>query len=510
MFCMLLRKHLTGMRIEALNQPPFERLAELVLTGSDELGIPCERRLVLEMMGRNCNLLLLDAEGTILGCLKRTDASADRTVLPGFRYEPPRPIGKPGLFLTPDAEFLQICRGAQPEQETEAFLRTAFSGVSPLLAREIAQTAQGSVDARMNAVSPEELLKTIRHVSGSPAIPVLIRRGGVPFDFYCRKISQYGSLAECETYPDFSALMDGFFTEKEQQQRQKQRGSSLRKLVSGRRERAARKLSARIAEYRSTEQRETWRQYGDLIKANLYRMKRGAGELETENFYDENNAIIRIPLQPKLSPAANAERYYKLYTKAKHAEVILRDQIAEAEREGEYLDSVLEAIDLAEGEKDLAEIRRELTAQGYLKEEKGRVKKQPPRQPLQLNSPSGIPILIGRNNTQNDELTLRRADRQFVWLHAKQTHGSHVIVCSRDPDRETLILAAELAAWYSKARDASNVPVDVAPVRNVRKPSGARPGMVIYTDYRTLYVTPDRERIEAAMQKQSAATGDRK
>ena len=229
-------------------------------------------------------------------------------------------------------------------------------------------------------------------------------------------------------------------------------------------------------------------------------MSRGQTVLEAENFYDPENAPVRIPLEAKLSPQQNAERYYKLYTKAKNAEKVLTEQISEAERELEYLESVLQELSLAAGEKDLGEIRQELISQGYLRPTDKRRRKDPPPRPLSFRSPNGCLIRVGKNNLQNDWLTLKAADKNELWFHVQKSHGSHVVArCGRE-DRETVEAAALLAAWYSDARDSANVPVDYTLVRYVKKPNGARPGMVIYTDYRTVYVTPEREKVEALEQ----------
>ena len=229
-------------------------------------------------------------------------------------------------------------------------------------------------------------------------------------------------------------------------------------------------------------------------------MQRGQTALETENFYDPENASISIPLEAKLSPQQNAERYYKLYTKAKNAEKVLTEQIDEARRELEYLESVQQELTLAAGEKDLGEIRQELISQGYLHPTDKRRRKDPPPRPLRYRSSDGSLIQVGKNNLQNDWLTLKSADKNDVWFHVQKSHGSHVVArCGRE-DRETLETAAMLAAWYSEARNSANVPVDYTLVRYVKKPGGARPGMVIYTDYKTIYVTPERSKVEALEQ----------
>ena len=502
MFCMLLRKHLQGGRLIALEQPDMERLYLLRFACLDELGVPSEKTLAVEMLGRAANLILIDGDGRILDCLRRIDAeqSAKRQLMPGLYYAlPPRPA-KPDFFRITEKELDGLLAAADGSKPGDLWLTSTVAGVSPLLARELVCRAAGASDAGTGRLSGAALLGALAELRMSFR-PILLKNGEKNADLYCSPLRQYGNAMTQETLPDFSALLDTFYTERERQERQSQRSQSLVKLVKNRRDRAARKLTLRTAERKETEKRETWRQWGDLIKANLYRMQRGSRELEAEDFYAEAGKTVRIPLDPKLSPQQNAAHYYKLYAKAKNAERILGEQIREAEEELQYLESVLEELGLASGERDLLEIRRELAEQGYLKENGTKRKKQPAPQPMRYASSNGAVILVGRNNLQNDQLTLKQADKGSIWLHAQKTHGSHVVAVCGPEDGETLREAAMLAAWYSKGRDSANVAVDYTQVRYVRKPAGAKPGMVIYTNYRTLYVTPDRAAVERLKRK---------
>ena len=502
MFCMLLRKHLGGARLLSVEQPDWERVMLLRFACLDELGEASEKLLAVEMMGRNANLILVDGGGRILDCLHRADpmTAPKRPLLPGLFYALPPAQEKENLFLTTEERFTAAFARGKRDQCAGDWLVQSFAGVSPLLARELAVLASGDSDVRLGQTTAGKLWAAFNVLRAQPPVPTLLLRDGVPFDLYCRSIRQYGGALTQETRESFSRLLDSFYTEKERYAHQQQRSQALVKLVKNRRERAARKLAARLEERKATARRETWRQYGDLIKANLYRMSRGQTVLEAENFYDPENAPVRIPLEAKLSPQQNAERYYKLYTKAKNAEKVLTEQISEAERELEYLESVLQELSLAAGEKDLGEIRQELISQGYLRPTDKRRRKDPPPRPLSFRSPNGCLIRVGKNNLQNDWLTLKAADKNELWFHVQKSHGSHVVArCGRE-DRETVEAAALLAAWYSDARDSANVPVDYTLVRYVKKPNGARPGMVIYTDYRTVYVTPEREKVEALEQ----------
>jgi len=495
MFCMLLRKHLSGARILSLEQPDWERVYLLTFGCLDELGEPSEKKLALEMLGKGANLVLIDGKGRVLDCLRKSDPMSNpkRPMLPGLFYELPPKQEKLNLFLISEELFQTALSGAGV-QSTDEWLVQSFAGVSPLLAREIAARAGSE---RLNDTSAEALWQAFLALRGEESTPLLLKEGDRPRELYCRRLRQYGGALKQEILPDYSMLLDAYYSERERIAHQQQRSQSLTKLVKTRCERCARKLAARIEERKATLDRETWRQYGDIIKANLYRMERGAARLEAENFYDPESRLISIPLEPKLSPQKNAERYYKLYTKAKNAEKILTEQIEEARRELEYLQSVEQELQLSSGEKELSEIRRELTEQGYIRESGKKRRKEPPPRPQRYLSPSGAEIRVGRNNLQNDQLTLHSAEKTDLWFHVQKAHGSHVVARCTGEDRETVYAAAMLAAWYSEARDSSNVAVDFTQVRYVKKPAGAKPGMVIYTDQQTLFITPDRGYIES-------------
>ncbi len=502
MFCMLLRKHLLGGRLTALEQPDMERLYLLRFACLDELGIPSEKTLAVEMLGRATNLILIDGEGRIIDCLRRIDAeqSIKRQLLPGLYYAlPPRPE-KPDFFRLDVQQLDTLLAFADGSKPGDLWLVSATAGLSPLAARELVCRAAGASDSPVSSLSGTALLEALKAIRET-FHPILIKNGERPADLYCTVLRQYGSAFSQEEYPDYSALLDAFYTERERLERQNQRSQALVKMVRARRDRSARKLTLRTEEQQAAAKRDTWRQWGDLIKANLYRMNRGQHELEAENFYAEDGGMIRIPLDPKLSPQQNAAHYYKQYAKAKNAEKVLAEQIRDAEEELQYLESVLEELSLAAGERDLAEIRRELTEQGYLRESEGKRKKQPAPQPMRFHSANGALILVGRNNLQNDWLTLHQADKRSIWLHAQKTHGAHVVAECGPEDGETLQEAAMLAAWYSKGRESANVAVDYTQVRYVRKPSGARPGMVIYTNYRTIYVTPEKTLVDGIRKK---------
>ena len=498
MFCMLLRKHLAGGRIAAIEQPPAERSVELTLDCTDEMGTPCQKRLILELMGRNSNLILTDGENRILDCMRRVDfeMSEQRQVLPGlFYHRPPRQEGKltPQELTKPALECL-LEQTAAPVH-LDRWIVDHVAGISPLIARELAFDFCGETDADVLTLDRARLAEALTQPSLLQARqPTLLLCGGRPKDFTYCPIRQYSAYMTARTMPSFSALLDAFYTETEQRERMLQKSQSLRRTVTNLLERTRRKLAAQRKEREASLDRETLRRRGDIVTANLHAMTRGMTVLRAEDFYQEDMPEIEIPLRPELSPQQNAARFYKEYNKAKHAEKILAEQIARGEIEEEYLGAVLDELNRAESERDLAEIRAELEAGGYVRSaDRRRQQKQPASRPMRFRSSDGFEILVGRNNRQNDQLSLKTARRDDLWLHIQKFHGTHVIVCCAGapvPDG-TITEAAMLAAWYSQAREGQNVPVDVTQVRNLRKPNGAKPGMVVYDRYRTVIVTPD-------------------
>ena len=512
MFCMLLRKHLVGGRITAVTQPGLERLVQLEIAITDDFGRPGKRTLVLEAMGRRSNLILLDGDGRIIDCLRRVDGdmSAQRQVLPGLFYQLPPAPGKADLTQETEEGFFARLSQAQPEQKLDGFLLDQYFGISPLIARELVCRALGDLDRRIGEAARPELARlweelcALRHrAETGDFTPTMLTEGGKPSDFSYLPISQYGGRMSVQTYSGFSPLLDDFYELRERQDRLRQRGQDLLRTATTARDRVRRKLALQEKDYAATQNREQLRISGELITANLYRMERGASSLTTENYYDENGGMVTIPLDPLLTPQQNAAHYYKRYNKAKAAERHLLEQMALARTDLSYLESVLEEIRQAETEQDFQEIRSELRDAGYLRRQ-GKEKKESKRafRPREFRTSGGLRVLVGRNNRQNDRLTLKDADRRDLWLHTQKIHGAHVILCTggAEPEETDLRQAAMIAAWYSQARESSNVPVDYTPVKYVKKPAGGRPGMVIYSTYRTVYVTPEKDAVEALRQ----------
>ena len=458
MFCMLLRKHLVGARITGLEQPERERMLLIHLTACDEMGNEAPRTLAAEMLGRNANLILIGADGRIIDAARRVDADMSplRQLMPGLIYRlPPQP--DPGRF----------------------------SGLSPLVRRELAF---------------RNLPETAESLVEIPLAPTMLVENGVPKDFTFLDILQYGPSVECVRYAGYSELLEAFYAERDRAEHLRSRAKSMAKLVRSARARTERKLSARIGELGATEDRELDKRRGDLITANIWRMKPGMTELVTEDFYDEEDPsrVVSVPLDTRKSPQQNAAAYYKQYTKKKAAREHLTALIEENTGELEYLGSVAEEIERAQSRGDLDDIREELVGAGYIRPAKNvgkKVKKPKPMPPLSFRTASGYEVLVGRNNLQNDELTFRTARRTDLWLHVLKLHGAHVILRCRDevPPEEDIYQAACLAAYYSEADQSGKTPVDVTQARFVKKPRGARPGKVIYTDQRTILAEPKKE-----------------
>lgn len=483
MFCMLLRKHLSGGRILSIAQPHLERVVEIRLEALDELGDRVERRLVLEAMGRHSNLILLDGEGRITDCLRRVDGdmSARRQVLPGLFYRLPPAQAKLDPTALDRGELERLLAAAPPQAQADQWLLDAFGGLSHLVCRELACRAGGSTDARLDAMGQEGrrrlldgLEGLLKDVQENRFTPVMVTIDGRPKDFSFLPLEQYGSAAGLTPFPTFSQLLDQFYEQRENQERIRQRGQDLIRSVTNARDRLTRKLANQDRELTATLDRKRLRQYGDIITSNFHAMDKGMARLRATDFYDPEGREVEIPLDPLLTLQQNAAKYYKEYNKAKTAQRMLTIQMEKGRGELDYLNSVLENITLAEGERDLQEIRQELVDTGYLcrpSKAKGREKRASSK-PMEFCSSAGLRIAVGKNNTQNDLLTCKLAAKGDIWLHTQKIHGTHVILFTqgRTPDPGSLQEAACLAAWFSQGRESGKVPVDYTPVKYVKKP----------------------------------------
>lgn len=497
MFCMLLRKHLLGARLTEITQPPMERAAAFIFDCIDEMGYPVQKRLVAELMGRTCNLYLLGPDGRIIDCLRRVglDESAKRQALPGLYYQEPEGITKLDPSVLEKEDYVNLLGQPGADVLPERLMDT-LGGLSPLVCREAALFAAGEVDARLEGTDIAEIgekLALFFHEHLAHPAPWYYEADGTLKAFAFCPVREYGPCQQAES---FAALLDSFYVLRDRKDAMRQKSQAVRKTVNNLCQRLARKLSLQEKELNATYGRERLRQFGDIVTANLHRITKGQTVLEAEDFYNESMPVIQIPLSPLLSPQQNAAKFYKDYARMKNAEKELSRQIALGREERNYLQSVLEELGRAESEQELEEIRQELRAGGYIRMEinKKRIK-QPKSVPLRFESSGGFSIFVGRNNRQNDELTFKLARKDDLWLHAQKVHGSHVIIACAGavPPDDTITEAAQLAAYYSEASQGQNVAVDVTPVKQVKKPNGAKPGMVVYYTYRTVYVNPKKD-----------------
>ena len=448
MFCMLLRKHLTGGRLVSISQPPLERLVELTFDCIDEMGTPCRKKLILEIMGRNSNLILTGADGRILDCLRRVDfeMSEQRQVLPGLYYHLPPTQGKRSPWDASEEELRALLCAQKTQKMADSFFLETFGGLSPLLCRELAYAVFGQVDLDLSQLTDAQredaagnLFDALDRLHTGKRTPVILVRDERPWDFTCIPIRQYEGLIVQEPQPSFSALLDTFYAKRDSLERMRQKTQALRKTLTNLHNRTARKLANQQKELEATFDREHLRRLGDIVTANLHVISRGQARLTAVDFYDPEMKEIDIPLNPAISPQQNAAKFYKDYQKAKTAEKVLTEQIAKGEAELSYLASVLDELSRVESERDMQDIRQELTEGGYLRETGQKKKmKLPASKPMVFRSSDGFEILVGRNNRQNDLLTCKLAQKQDIWLHTQKIHGSHVIIaCAPEtpPDR---------------------------------------------------------------------------
>ena len=493
MFCMLLRKHLSGARLAEISQPAMERCAVFTFDCTDELGDRVQKKLVAELMGRTCNLYLLGADGRILDCLRRIglDETSKRPALPGMFYQMPDPVEKQDPRTVESFEKLLTESGADGIADR---LMDVLGGLSPLVCREAALYAAGDTDARISACDPgivgEKLEKFFHTHLNDPKPYYYQDLSGKPKQFAFCPMTQYGAVRQGAS---FGEVMDLFYVARQKREMMEQKSQSVRKTVQNLCQRLQRKMAIQEKELQETYDRERLRQLGDILTANLHKMKKGQTVVSVEDFYDENMALIEVPLSPTLSPQENAAKYYKNYSRMKNAEKELTRQLEIGRQEKAYLESVLEELRRVGTDAELEEIRQELQEGGYLKKDAGKKRQKAGKlPPMRFVSTDGYPIYVGRNNRQNEELTFKSARKDDLWLHASKVHGSHVIIdCGgTNPPDDTVTQAAQLAAHYAETTGGQNIPVDVTQVRQVKKVPGGKPGMVIYHSYRTAIVNP--------------------
>lgn len=486
MLCMLLRKRLGGARLTDITQPGNERVICLCFEAVNEIGDRESPRLYIEIMGRYSNAVLTDGENRIIETVRRIDfsQSEERVLLPKLPYELPAMQDK--LCIERHSAD-EICERIEALGGDDRAVLTAIQGISPIIARELVYRSSEN-DIKTQTEYLKELVEEGR---GEPTL--VYKADGSPMDFCFMDIRQYEGALKVKHFDSYSELLDTFFSDRDRIARMRAKSSDLSKLLANTVDRLSRKINLQRADLKKCADREQLRIKGDLLQANLYRIERGSSAVTVENFYAEDNAPITIKLDPTKSPAMNAQRFYKEYNKAKTRELMLTKQIEKATEELSYIESVQDMLSRCETEAELSAIRSELREQGYIRAAKGTSKrKDKPLPPIEYKSSDGFRILVGRNNKQNDQLTLRMAAKNDIWLHTKGIHGTHVIIVGegREISDTAITEAARIAAAHSKGRDSSQVPVDYTMVKNVSKPNGALPGKVIYVKYNTVYVTP--------------------
>ncbi len=502
MFCMLMRKHLGGGRLTDIRQDGLERIIFFDFECLNEIGDIVTNTLAAEIMGRHSNIILI-RDGRVVDSIKRVtdDISSVRRVLPNIPYEtPPRAERLNLLEVSPEDVWARL-EGSS--ERLAKRLLTVLEGVSPVFTRECAYYAARDVDITCNEMMESMrdkvlffLSKAKKALDGAAEYTIVSEIGGRKKDFCFVNIEQYSTAMLISHADSANSLLDVFFAAADRTERTKQRARDLLKLLMNSYERVSRKLELQKKELAECSERELFRVCGDLINANIYRLEKGMTKCTLEDFY--SGEPREIALDARLTPAQNAQKYYTEYRKLDTAEKMLTELIQKGGEELVYIDSVFDCVSRTENEAELAEIRRELREQGYLRGGKTdeKIKKT---EPLRYVSTSGYEILVGKNNRQNDTLTLKTARASDIWLHTKDIAGSHVIIRTAEkgaPDEETILEAAELAAYHSKGRSSSQVPVDYTAVKFVKKPAGAKPGMVIFTNNRTVYVTPDEETVK--------------
>lgn len=508
MLCMLMRKHLGSGRLTDIRQDGLERILYLDFECTNEIGDIVTNTLIAEIMGRHSNIILV-RDGRVIDSVKRVtdDISSVRRILPNIVYETPPRSERLDLLVVSPEEVLSAIEGSTERLSKK--LTAVLEGVSPIFARECAYYCAKDVDAVCNELSESArdrlrfiLAKAKKALNGEAEFTVVSELSGKKKDFCFINIEQYSTGMLTSHCDSANELLDSFFAAADRSERTKQRAHDLLKLLMNAYERVSRKIELQKKELAECSEREVFRVCGDLINANIYRLEKGMTKAELEDFY--TGEIRVITLDARLTPAQNAQKYYNEYRKLDTAEKMLTELIAKGQQELVYIDSVFDAVSRTDSEADLAEIRRELREQGYLRggvrpDEK--VKKQ--SEPLKFRSTDGFEILVGRNNVQNDRLTLKTAKAADIWLHTQGIAGSHVIIRTEGQEvpEQTLYEAAMLAAYHSKGRESSQVPVDYVAIKFVKKPAGAKPGMVIFTNNRTLFVAPDEALVSSLKTK---------
>ncbi len=499
--CMLMRKHITGGRILSVRPLESDRILEIEIEHHDELGDPARKKLICEFMGKHSNIMFVGGDGRIIDSARRVNEqiSSVREVLPGLRYELPPAHGKIPYDRV-DAENLRAALAGMNGRLAK-LIPQVVSGMSAQLGRELAFRATGSEDAHTDEIdlraACEAVAAALRDIPRELSPRIYFDADGAPLDvtaFACRSLAHLRS----EPFPTLSEALDEFYRSRDMLERIQQKSSALHRTLKKNVERCERKLALQQEALLGSRRMEEYRLKGELLTANLHLAQKGMKRVEVPNYYEPDMPMLAVELDEKLSPGQNAQKYFKLYQKARSAQTLAAEQIEKTSAELNYLEGQLDNLSKCSGESELYELRAELEKLGYVKPNRSRrqMKQLPPSRPMRFEAPSGRAVLVGKNNLQNDKLTAT-AQPNEVWLHAKGMPGSHVIIVGENPDEDTILFAARLAAAYSRGKTSGRVPVDYTLRRYVKKPAGARPGFVIYTNQRTLTVRPAEGQAEA-------------
>lgn len=499
MLCMLFRKKLLGSKLVAVRQYDLERVIFLDFKSKNELGDTDFFTVVAEIMGRYSNIILVDSSEKIIDSLKRVDSlvSSKRQILPGLKYNLPPKQNKLSLIKDDMSEIIKKIETNLDKESLSVSVLKSVCGLSQTVCDNIEVELKNKKNINLKMVL-SHIKSVVTNCSGEPFI--IYDENERPKDFSFVNLGEYDNL-KVKRYSNFSELLDNFFSKRDIVDRMKAKSNDLRKQISNIISRLKKKIKIQMLEIEKNKSKDELKLFADLINANLYKIKNGVDQVTLENFYDENLNLIKIKLDPRLTPAKNSEKFYKEYKKSKTALKKLQEEVNKAQKEIVYMDSVLDEVNRATSESELQDIKEELCLQGYIKKsnkDKIKNKKNRSLQPIEYKLGEKVKILVGRNNYQNDKLTLKIASKRDLWFHVKDMPGAHTILIADKEfiNDETLIKAAKIAAYHSKAQNSANVPVDFALVKDVKKPSGAKPGMVIYNNYKTLYVTPDKIFVE--------------
>lgn len=510
MFCMLLRKHLTGAVLTSIEQIGFERVARICFDTRDEMGFDCKKYLIAEIMGKYSNLIFADGDMKVIAALKTVDftTSSLRQVLPGMKYELPPPQDKLDPTKACEDEFKNRFLAFPQDKTADKFITSTYLGISTVVAREIAFRACGRFDQALSSCDSDALFSEFSEIfiklKENSIFPCVVFENDRPVEYSFIPLSFYGKELTVKNYETISESLDVFFSERDKDQRIKQRAADILKLLSNAEARLTKKIFSQEKELAESELGEKYKKYGDLITANIYLLKRGDTSVELidyEAWNEEKEAFetVVIELDERLSPAANAQRFYKLYNKCKTAKIELTKQIEIAKKELEYVYTVFDALTKAETAADLVEIRDELYRSGYASKMKGYSLPKKEHKPAlaEFKTTNGYRLLCGKNNYQNEYITHKVAEKNDYWFHAKGVPGSHVLLITNgeEPPEQDFTDACEIAAFYSKANGGHQIPVDYLFAKGVKKVPGAKPGFVVYNSNWSAYVTPNAEKI---------------